>query len=167
MMRVPIPRVCKTGRHLRACLDAAISELSFKCNPADTARALYLVSAPSKEMNLSVIKELGEYLKSLTPEAIIRNGDYPRERGALDVSVILSELKDVEKVRRYYLEAAQVVSTIKKRQIEIDAKLKEIDEGDELFRSRVTPELYKKNFYDRAIIDLLVKSKGHIKCKLW
>ena len=79
-------------------------------------------------MNLSVIKELGEYLKSLTPQAIIRNGDYPRERGALDVSVILSELKDVEKVRRYYLEAAQVVSTIKKRQQEIDAKLKEIDE---------------------------------------
>ena len=109
-------------------MDAAISELSFKCNPADAARALYLVSAPSKEMNLSVIKELGEYLKSLTPEAIIRNGDYPRERGALDVSVILSELKDVEKVRKYYLEAAQVVSTIKKRQLEIDAKLKEIDE---------------------------------------
>jgi hypothetical protein len=43
----------------------------------------------------------------------------------------------------------------------------EIEEGDELFRSRVTPELYERNFYDRAIIDLLIKSKGHIKCKLW
>ncbi|MCP4601027.1 MAG: hypothetical protein GY847_10965 [Proteobacteria bacterium] len=43
----------------------------------------------------------------------------------------------------------------------------EIDEGRELFRSRVTPELYTKNFYNRAIIDLLIKSKGHIKCKLW
>jgi hypothetical protein len=43
----------------------------------------------------------------------------------------------------------------------------EIEEGDELFRSRVTPELYDKNFYHRAIIDLLIKSKGHIKCKLW
>ena len=43
----------------------------------------------------------------------------------------------------------------------------EIDEGNELFRSRVTPELFEKNFYDRAIIDLLIKSKGHIKCKLW
>jgi cell division GTPase FtsZ len=110
-------------------MDAAISELSFKCNPEDSARALYLVSAPGKEMNLSVIKELGEYLKSLTPEAIIRNGDYPRNGGALEVSVILSELKDVEKVRKYYLEAAQVVSTIKKRKLELDAKLKEIDEA--------------------------------------
>jgi hypothetical protein len=43
----------------------------------------------------------------------------------------------------------------------------EIEEGDELFKSRVTPELYQKNFYHRAIIDLLIKSKGHIKCKLW
>ena len=43
----------------------------------------------------------------------------------------------------------------------------EIEEGRELFRSRVTPDLFEKNFYDRAIIDLLIKSKGHIKCKLW
>ncbi|HUT76151.1 MAG TPA: hypothetical protein VM285_00600 [Polyangia bacterium] len=43
----------------------------------------------------------------------------------------------------------------------------EIQEGRQLFSSRVTPELFGKNFYDRAIIDLLIKSKGHIKCKLW
>lgn len=43
----------------------------------------------------------------------------------------------------------------------------EIEEGRELFQSRVTPDLFEKNFYDRAIIDLLIKSKGHIRCKLW
>jgi hypothetical protein len=43
----------------------------------------------------------------------------------------------------------------------------EIEEGRDLFKSRVTPDLFEKNFYDRAIIDLLVKAKGHIKCKLW
>ncbi len=43
----------------------------------------------------------------------------------------------------------------------------EIEEGRELFRGRVTPELFEKNYYDRAIVDLLIKSKGHIKCKLW
>jgi hypothetical protein len=31
----------------------------------------------------------------------------------------------------------------------------------------VTPELFDNNYYNRAIIDLLIKSKGHIKCKLW
>jgi hypothetical protein len=43
----------------------------------------------------------------------------------------------------------------------------EIEEGRALFRGRVTPELFELNFYDRAIVDLLIKSKGHIKCKLW
>jgi cell division GTPase FtsZ len=117
-------------------MDAAISELSFKCNPEDASRALYLVSAPSKEMNLTVIKEVGEYLKSLTPEAIIRNGDYPRNSGALDVSVVLSELKNVEKIRRYYAETAKIVSTTEERKRETDAKLREMDES-----SRDVPSL--------------------------
>jgi len=43
----------------------------------------------------------------------------------------------------------------------------EIEEGRSLFKSRVAPDLFGKNYYDRAIIDLLIKSKGHIKCKLW
>jgi hypothetical protein len=79
-------------------------------------------------MNLTVIKELGEYLKSLAPDAIIRNGDYPRARSALEVTVLLSELKNVEKIRRYYTEAAEVVSSVQRRQQQIETKLKEIDE---------------------------------------
>lgn len=43
----------------------------------------------------------------------------------------------------------------------------EIEEGRQLFKSRVTPELYDKNFYDRAIIDILVRSKGHVPSKMW
>ena len=43
----------------------------------------------------------------------------------------------------------------------------ELEEGRALFQSRVTPELYAKNFYDRAVIDILVRSKAHIESKLW
>jgi hypothetical protein len=43
----------------------------------------------------------------------------------------------------------------------------EIEEGRALYKSRVSPDLYQKNFYDRAIVDILVKSKGHIKSKIW
>jgi hypothetical protein len=43
----------------------------------------------------------------------------------------------------------------------------EVEEGRALFKSRVSPDLYAKNFYDRAIVDILVKSKGHIKSKIW
>ena len=43
----------------------------------------------------------------------------------------------------------------------------EIEEGRALFKSRVSPELYQKNFYDRAIIDILVRSKGHVESPMW
>src|SRR5690606_15346785 len=32
-----------------------------------------------------------------------------------------------------------------------------ITEGRDLFRSSVTPELFKKNYYDRAIVDRVIK----------
>lgn len=44
----------------------------------------------------------------------------------------------------------------------------EIEEGRALYRSKVSPELYKStNFYERALVDIVVKSKGHIKSKIW
>ena len=48
-----------------------------------------------------------------------------------------------------------------------DELKEEIEEGRELFKSRVAPVLYKHSFYDRAIVDILVRSKGHVKCKIW
>ena len=48
-----------------------------------------------------------------------------------------------------------------------DVLSEEIEEGRAHFKSRVAPELYAKNFYDRALVDILVKSKGHVKSKLW
>ncbi|MBM4362521.1 MAG: hypothetical protein FJ104_07555 [Deltaproteobacteria bacterium] len=43
----------------------------------------------------------------------------------------------------------------------------EIEEGRALYKSRVAPQLYGRNFYDRALVDILVRSKAHIKSKLW
>ena len=48
-----------------------------------------------------------------------------------------------------------------------DVMREEIEEGRALFKSRVAPDLYAKNFYDRAIIDILVRTKGHVQSKLW
>ena len=48
-----------------------------------------------------------------------------------------------------------------------DVMAEEIEEGRELFKSRVTPEIYEMNIYERAIVDVLVKSKGHVKSKIW
>jgi hypothetical protein len=43
----------------------------------------------------------------------------------------------------------------------------EIEEGRSLYRSRVSSELYGRNFYDRALVDILIKSKGHIRSRIW
>ena len=109
-------------------MDEAISELSVKCNPADSGRALYLVSAPAKEMNMDLVKELAEHLKGVAPEAVMRNGDYPRERGLIDVTLILSEFKVVEKVKDYYIKASGVIHGLKGRREEFESKVKEIEE---------------------------------------
>ena len=97
-------------------LDQALSSLSVKCNPLDCKRALYLISAPAKEISVDIIKELGGYIKNIAPEAIIRSGDYPRDKGAVDVTLILSELNDMEKVRGYFSRTINLISEIKRRQ---------------------------------------------------
>jgi hypothetical protein len=49
-----------------------------------------------------------------------------------------------------------------------DALKDEIEEGRELYRSRVSPDLYTQtNYYDRAIVDIIIKSKGHVRSRIW
>ncbi len=110
-------------------MDGALSELSLKCNPADAGRALYLLAAPAREMNMDLVKGLGDYIRDLAPDAIIRNGDYPRERGVLDVTVILSDLSDVEKVRKYYSESAGFIREVSRKQEQAEGKLRGIEEA--------------------------------------
>lgn len=44
----------------------------------------------------------------------------------------------------------------------------ELDEGLNLYRSRVAADLFDTtNFYYRAVVDVILKSKGHIKSKIW
>ncbi len=135
LLRIPFARTrdfrkksTETHKGIQA-MDKALSELSLRCNPADAGRALYLLSAPAKEMNMDMVKELGDYLRDIAPEAIIRNGDYPRERGVIDVTLLLSELSDVEKVRKYYGESAGFIREVTKKQEEVQKKLRGIDEA--------------------------------------
>ncbi len=48
-----------------------------------------------------------------------------------------------------------------------DVMRDEIEEGRALFKSRVTPEIYALNQYERALVDVMLKSKGHIKSRIW
>jgi len=42
-----------------------------------------------------------------------------------------------------------------------------IEEGRTLFKSRVTPDIYELGLFDRAIVDVMLKSKGHVKSRIW
>lgn len=117
----------ETHRGIQA-MDEALSELSVKCNPAESGRALYLVSAPAREMNMDLVKDLGEYLRDMTPEAVIRNGDYPRGKSLIDVTLVLSELGAVEKIKAYYEIATQFIHAVKGREKQAESKLREIEE---------------------------------------
>jgi hypothetical protein len=43
----------------------------------------------------------------------------------------------------------------------------EIEEGRQLFKTRVAPELFGQNIYDCAVVDVILKAKAHVKSKIW
>ncbi|KFA92343.1 MULTISPECIES: hypothetical protein [Archangium] len=44
----------------------------------------------------------------------------------------------------------------------------ELEEGRELYKSRVSQEIFQKmNFFERAINDIVLRSKAHVKSKIW
>jgi len=48
-----------------------------------------------------------------------------------------------------------------------DVMRDEIEEGRTLYKSRVTPEIYALNIYDRALVDVMLKPKAHVKSRIW
>jgi len=116
-------------------MDEALSELSLRIDSGDAGRALYLVSGPAKEMNMDMIKQLGEWMRDIAPNAIIRNGDYPREKSSISVTIVLSELSEVSKVREYYARSTELIPIIRRRQEEIKIKLEKMEQAGETIPS--------------------------------
>jgi cell division GTPase FtsZ len=115
----------ETHRGIQA-MAQAISNLSLRCDPKDSGSALYLLSAPKAEMNMNLVKELGDWLRDVAPEATIRYGDYPRSESTLKITVILSQLNCVEKVKEYYGNLVSLTQGKKKKQKYVEAELQEL-----------------------------------------
>jgi len=105
-------RMAETSKAAHA-MDQALGELSLTCKPKDAGRALYLVTGPAKEMNMEIIKGLGDNLSTVAPDALIRSGDYPRQKGSLDVTVVLSEISTARKITNYFTKALDLISVMK------------------------------------------------------
>jgi cell division GTPase FtsZ len=98
-------------------MDEAIGDLSVKCNPTEAKKALYLLTAAAADMNMDLINDLSNTLKTMATEAILRSGDYPRgQNNRVEVTVILSELTNSRKVMDYFSRAIEYMSKAKRRQ---------------------------------------------------
>lgn len=117
----------ETQRGLEAA-DQAMSDLSAGCNPRDAGKALYMLSAPSKEMNVALVRELGGIMRETAEDAVIRSGDYPRPGHDVAVTIIFSKLSGVPRVTDFYAKAAGSSSTLRKRQKEAEVRLKEMED---------------------------------------
>jgi len=88
-------------------LDATISDLSLTCDPKDAGKAIYIISGPEKELNMDMVKSVSDYVKELAPNAVIRGGDFPGEKHFIDVTMILSQLSFVPRIKDFYEQATQ------------------------------------------------------------
>ena len=88
-------------------LDATISDLSLTCDPKDAGKAIYIISGPERELNMDMVKSISEYVKELAANALIRGGDFPGERHYVDVTLILSQLSFVPRIRDFYEQATR------------------------------------------------------------
>ena len=103
----------ESHRGMKAMNDA-IGELSLKCDPSNARRALYLLTTEPREMSMSLFDQMGHSLKSVATDAIIRSGDYPRGKGELDITLILSDLVNVRKVAECFTKALNFISSRKR-----------------------------------------------------
>ncbi len=68
----------------------------------------------------------------------------------------------------YLYNKAKIEEALKKDAFFDDPELSElITEGRDLFRSGVTPEMFKQNFYDRAIVDRVIKPMAALDSPIW
>jgi cell division GTPase FtsZ len=88
-------------------LDATISDLSLTCDPKDAGKAIYIISGPEKELNMDMVKSVSEYIKELASSALIRGGDFPGEKRFIDITLILSQLAFVPRIKDFYEQATQ------------------------------------------------------------
>jgi len=110
-------------------MEKSIGDLSLRCDTSDARRALYLLTGPPEEMSMELINELSASLKNVATQAIIRSGDYPRGKGTLAVTVILSDLVNSRKVVEYFTKTINYISLTKMRRGDIEHEHRGIEEA--------------------------------------
>lgn len=90
-------------------MDLALMRLSVDCKLDDAGKGLFLLSVPSGKANVDMIKALGNRLRDLAPNAEIRDGNFYGSKSAIKVTVLVSELIYLDRIKSYYDRAARLV----------------------------------------------------------
>jgi cell division GTPase FtsZ len=95
-------------------MNMALIRLSMDCKLEDAGKALYLLSAPAKRANIDMIKALGNRLRELAPNAEMRDGSFYVAGDSVQVTVAVSQLIYVDRIKNYYDRAARLAQTPEK-----------------------------------------------------
>jgi hypothetical protein len=86
------------------------------------------------------------------------------------------QIEDADKARRLARTIVSDIALYNREEIRrgirddnvFDLLAGEIERGRKLYASRVSPEVQKqRNFFDQAIVDILIKQYGNIESDIW
>ncbi len=100
-------RSSETLRAIEA-MNLALMHLSVDCKLDDSGKALFLLSAPAKQANVDMIQVLSKRLRELAPNAEIRDGSFYGSKDSAEVTVVISQLIYVDRIKSYYDRAAKM-----------------------------------------------------------
>ena len=107
-------------------MDATLNDLSIACDPKDAGKALYIIAGPGKELNMDMVKNVSDYIKELSPNAIIRGGDFPGEKHFIDVALMFSQFSFIPKVKELYEQATAYAEEYKVQLKETRERIEEL-----------------------------------------
>ena len=93
-------------------MDLALMRLSVDCKLEDAGKGLFLLSAPAGKVNVDMIKALGNRLRELAPNAEIRDGNFYGPKSYTKVTVLVSELIYLDRIKSYYDRAARLAPAV-------------------------------------------------------
>jgi hypothetical protein len=96
-------------------MGVAFGNLSVDLALEDTGKALYLLSIPAQRANVDMVKDLGNRLREVTNNADIRGGEFYGTRDCAQVTIALSRIQYIEKVKDYYDRAVEATQKLKGR----------------------------------------------------
>ena len=106
-----VPSFKEKGAETQKAIEAmnlALGRLPIDLNLRDAHKAVYLLSVPAEGANVDMVKAVSNRLLELTNNAEIRGGDFYGVHNCARITLILSDLANVEVVKSYYDQAISI-----------------------------------------------------------